>query len=96
MLALFAVDTTIEIGTEPAHGSEAIAAIYRAHFAAHTEMKHFWNTTVLDDGTLGAEWVCAACKTDGSLTTVAGVEHATLHAQGLISHLHNEFTRLPG
>ncbi|MFD4116529.1 nuclear transport factor 2 family protein [Streptomyces niveus] len=95
-LALFAADATVEIGPEPAHGSEAIAAFYRAHFAAHTEMKHFWNTTVLDDGTLRAELVCAARKTDGSLITVAGVEHATLDAQGLISHLHNEFTRLPG
>ncbi|WP_307840842.1 nuclear transport factor 2 family protein [Streptomyces sp. GESEQ-4] len=95
-LALFAADATVEIGPEPAHGSEAIAAFYRAHFAAHAEMKHFWNTTVLDDGTLRAEWVCAARKTDGSLITVAGVEHATLDAQGLISHLRNEFTRLPG
>ncbi len=95
-LALFAADATVQIGPEPAHGSEAIAAFYHAHFADHAEMKHFWNTTVLDDGTLRAEWVCAARKTDGSLVTVAGVEHATLDAQGLISHLRNEFTRLPG
>lgn len=39
---------------------------------------------------------CAARKTDGSLITVAGVEYATVDAQGLISHLRNEFTRLPG
>ncbi|MGP4009290.1 nuclear transport factor 2 family protein [Streptomyces sp. 4N124] len=72
-LALFAADATVEIGPEPVHGSEAVAAFYRAHFAAHADMKHF-----------------------GSLITVSGVEHATLDAQGLISHLHNEFTRLPG
>ncbi|WP_328353220.1 nuclear transport factor 2 family protein [Streptomyces sp. NBC_00457] len=56
-LALFAADATVEIGPEPAHGSEAIPAFYRARFAAHAEMKHFWNTAVLDDGTLRAEWV---------------------------------------
>ncbi|MEU1043721.1 nuclear transport factor 2 family protein [Streptomyces sp. NPDC005897] len=96
LLALFAADATVEIGPEPAHGSEGIAAFCRAHFAAHAEMKHFWSTTVLDDGTLRAEWVCAARKTDGSLITVAGVEHATLDAQGLIGRLRNEFTRHPG
>jgi len=37
-----------------------------------------------------------ARKTYGGLITVAGVEHAVLDAQGLISRLRNEFTRLPG
>ncbi|MFE0549020.1 nuclear transport factor 2 family protein [Streptomyces pilosus] len=96
LLALFTADATVEIGPEPARGDKAVAALYRAHLADHAEMKHFWKTTVFDDGTLRAEWVCAARKTDGGLITVAGVEHATLDAQGLISHLHNEFTRLPG
>ncbi|MFC7989541.1 nuclear transport factor 2 family protein [Streptomyces pilosus] len=96
LLALFTADATVDIGPEPARGDKAVAAFYRAHFADHAEMKHFWKTTVLADGRLRAEWVCAARKTDGSLITVAGVEHATLDTQGLISHLHNEFTRLPG
>ncbi|MFI2378074.1 nuclear transport factor 2 family protein [Streptomyces sp. NPDC018964] len=95
-LALFAADATVEIGPEPVRGSEAIAAFYRAHLAAHAESRHFWNTIVLEDGTLRAEWVCAARMADGSLMTVAGVEHATLDARGLIVHLRNEFTRLPG
>jgi hypothetical protein len=37
----FAADATGEIGPESAHGSEVIAAFYRADFAAHAEMKHF-------------------------------------------------------
>jgi hypothetical protein len=51
---------------------------------------------VLEDGTLRAEWAAAARMADGQLMTVAGVEHAQVDGNGLITDLRNEFTRLPG
>jgi hypothetical protein len=96
LLALFAPEATVRIGPEPVHGHAAVVAFYRAHFASFADTKHYWNSTVLDDGTLRAEWVCAARTTDDRLVTVAGVEHATLDGNGLIADLRNEFTRPPG
>ncbi|WP_406448891.1 hypothetical protein OH768_00690 [Streptomyces sp. NBC_01622] len=43
-----------------------------------------------------AQWVCAARMTDGTVITVAGVEHRTVGPDGLIIDLRNEFTRLSG
>ncbi|MGQ4426719.1 nuclear transport factor 2 family protein [Streptomyces violaceoruber] len=96
MLALFAPDATVQIGPEPVRGREAIAAFYRAHLATFEDSRHYWNTTVLEDGTLRAEWVSAARMANGQLMTVAGVEHARVDDKGLITDLRNEFTRLPG
>lgn len=96
LLALFAPDATVRLGSEPVHGQAALAAFYRAHIASFADTKHYWNTTMLDDGTLRAEWVCAARMADDQLMTVAGVEHARLDGDGLITDLRNEFTRLPG
>ncbi|MFD2420361.1 nuclear transport factor 2 family protein [Amycolatopsis pigmentata] len=95
LLGLFASDATVLIGPEPAHGKEAVTTFYRAHFAGIVESKHYWNTTVLEDGTVRAEWVCAARTTGNGLITVAGVEHATVDSDGLIQDLRNEFTRPP-
>ncbi|EGG47910.1 hypothetical protein SGM_1741 [Streptomyces griseoaurantiacus M045] len=96
LLALFAPGATVRIGPEPVRGREAVAAFYRAHFAALADSRHYWNTTVLEDGTLRAEWAAAARTADGGLMTVAGVEHARVDADGLIADLHNTFTRPPG
>ncbi|TWV41929.1 nuclear transport factor 2 family protein [Streptomyces misionensis] len=96
MLTLFAPDPTVRLGPEPACGHEDIAAFYRAHFACFADSRHYWNTTVLDDGTLRAEWAAAARMKDGRLLTVAGVEHAQVDHDGHIIDLRNEFTRLPG
>jgi hypothetical protein len=41
-------------------------------------------------------WAAAARTADGALMTVAGVEHARVDADGLISDLRNTFTRPPG
>ncbi|HET6504920.1 MAG TPA: nuclear transport factor 2 family protein [Amycolatopsis sp.] len=96
MLTLFAPDATVQLGPEPVRGHEAIAALYRAHFATIADSRHYWNTTVLEGGTLRAEWVAAGRMKDGQLMTVAGVEHAQVDDSGLITDLRNEFTRLPG
>ncbi|WP_328356240.1 nuclear transport factor 2 family protein [Streptomyces sp. NBC_00445] len=76
LLARFALDATVRMGPEPVHGHAAVAAFYRAHFASFGDTRHYWNTTVLDDATLRAEWVCAARMADDQLITVARVEHA--------------------
>lgn len=96
LLSLFAPEATVSIGPEPAHGHEALAAFYRAHFATIIDSRHYWSTTVLPDGTLKAEWVSAARMTGNALITVAGIEHAKVDANGQIADLRNEFTRLPG
>ena len=95
LLTLFAPDATVRLGSDPVRGHAAVTAFYRAHFAAFADTKHYWNTTVLDDGTLRAEWVCAARTADDQLMTVAGVEHARLDEDGLITDLRNEFAQRP-
>ncbi|WP_250009891.1 nuclear transport factor 2 family protein [Actinoplanes sp. M2I2] len=92
---VFAPDAVAQIGGPPAQGADAVRELYRQFFAAHVEAKHFWNTTVLPDGRQRAEWVAAARTADGSVITVAGVEHATVGEDGRIVELHNEFTRPP-
>jgi 2-polyprenyl-6-methoxyphenol hydroxylase-like FAD-dependent oxidoreductase len=87
--SIFAPDATVQLFDEPVTGFDAILAFYRAHIATQADCRHFWNTRVLDDGTLEAEWVAAGRMADGSLLAVGGVETATLDAAGLISHLRN-------
>ncbi len=95
LLAVFAPEAVVQIADVPFRGTEAIREFYAQFVADHAESKHFWTTTVLPDGRQRTEWVCAARKTDGSLITIAGIEHAQLDSQGRIADLHNEFTRPP-
>lgn len=92
MLSLFAPEATVELGLEPVRGIEAITDFYRDFCATIADSKHFWKTTVLDDGTLQAEWVAAAHMADNSLMSSAGVEYATIDSAGRITHLRNELT----
>lgn len=96
LLTLFAPDATLRLGPEPVRGGAAVDAFYRAHFAAFADSRHFWHTTVLDDGRLRVEWVVAARMTDGQVVAAGGVEHAELDESGLITDLSNEYTRPPG
>ena len=96
LLDVFAPDAVVRLGDEPVRGADAIREFYGDFVAAHAEAKHFWNTTVLPDGRLRAEWVCAARMADGSVITAAGVEHATIGPDGRIVDLRNELTRPPG
>jgi hypothetical protein len=96
LLALFAPGAMVRLGPEPVQGREAVAAFYRAHFAGIADSRHYWNTTVLDDGTLRAEWAAAGRTADGGIMTVAGIEHARVDENGLIADLSNTFTRPPG
>ncbi len=95
LLSVFAPDAMVQIDVKPFRGERAIREFYTGFIAAHAASKHFWNTTVLPDGRQKTVWACAARLTDGSVITVAGVEHATVDQQGRITNLHNEFTRRP-
>ena len=95
LLDVFTPDAVVQIDETPAEGAHAVREFYREFLAAHVEAKHFWNTTVLPDGRQRAEWVTAARTADCSVITVAGVEHATVGADGRIVELRNEFTRRP-
>jgi hypothetical protein len=94
--SIFAPDATVQLADQPVTGFDAILEFYRAHIGAQADCKHYWTTTVLDDGTLEAHWVVAARLADGSLMTAGGVEHATVDSDGLITTLRNRFTRTPG
>ncbi|GAA1212245.1 nuclear transport factor 2 family protein [Pseudonocardia alaniniphila] len=95
LVALFAPDAVVQLDDTPVTGP-AIREMYCEFVAAHAESRHFWNTTVLPDGTERATWVVAARMADGSLMTAAGVEHARLDDDGRIVELRNEYTRRPG
>ena len=94
-ISVFSPDAVVQIDDTPMTGP-AIVEFYREFVASFAESKHFWNTTVLDDGTLKATWVCAGRMADGTVVTVAGVEHARVNQDDLIVDLRNEFTRRPG
>ncbi|GAA4970951.1 nuclear transport factor 2 family protein [Pseudonocardia tropica] len=96
LLAVFAPDAVVRIGPAPVRGSAALREMYGRLVASHAESRHFCTTTMLPDGRERTEWVCAARMADGSLVTMAGVEHAIVDADGRIVDLHNEFSRPPG
>src|SRR5262245_699270 len=75
-MSVFAPDAVVQIGAEPVRGHAAVVEFYRQWRAAFAETKHFWNSTVLEDHTLRAEWAAVARMADGSVSAVAGVEHA--------------------
>ncbi|GAA2360574.1 MULTISPECIES: nuclear transport factor 2 family protein [Streptomyces] len=93
---IFAPDATVRLRDEPVTGMPAIMEFYRVFVAAVAESKHYWTTTILEDGTIESHWVVAARRADGSLMTAAGVEHATVDTDGLITNLRNRYTRPPG
>ncbi|WP_433273145.1 nuclear transport factor 2 family protein [Pseudonocardia xinjiangensis] len=93
---IFAPDAVVQIDGTPVRGGDAILEFYRGFVATFVESRHFWNTTVLPDGTQRATWVVAARMADGAVITAAGVEHAQVDENGLIVDLRNEFTRRPG
>jgi N12 class adenine-specific DNA methylase len=94
-MTVFAPDAVVRIGLEPVRGHRAVVEFYRQFVAQFTESKHFWNSTVLADGTVRAEWVSASRMADGHVSVVAGVEHATVDRAGRILTLDNEFTVPP-
>ncbi|MBK1787925.1 nuclear transport factor 2 family protein [Prauserella cavernicola] len=95
LVDIFAPNAVVQLDDTPVRGSRAIRELYRDFIAIHVEAKHFWNATVLPDGRQRAEWACAARMSDGSLVTVAGLEHATVGTDDRIVDLRNELTRPP-
>lgn len=86
--SIFAADATVQLEElEPVVGLPAITEFYRGFYAAMGDLRHFWNTTVLDDGTLRADFVVSGRTTDGHLMARRGIEHATVNADGLITSL---------
>jgi hypothetical protein len=94
-MTVFAPDAVVRIGPEPVRGHRAVVDFYRQFVTQFAESKHFWNSSVLADGTLRAEWVSASRMADGRVSVVAGVERATVDAAGRILTLDNEFTVPP-
>ncbi|SNY31357.1 nuclear transport factor 2 family protein [Paractinoplanes atraurantiacus] len=91
--SIFAVDATVAMGTpEVVAGLDAITEFYRGFYAGAGDSKHFWTTTVLDDGTLKAHFIVAGRNPDGSLMARSGIEHATVNDDGLITSLTVTFT----
>jgi hypothetical protein len=89
--SIFAPDARVQLtdDQEPVTGFAAIMELYRALAGGMADSKHFWTTTVLDDGTLECRWVQAARATDGRLLTNGGIERATVNTDGLITNLRN-------
>ncbi|AXE86067.1 nuclear transport factor 2 family protein [Streptomyces sp. Go-475] len=88
---LFAPDATVQLdqGLEPVTGLPAIMDFYRNFPSLMADSQRFWTSTVLDDGRIECHWVQAGRGTDGSLVTLAGIEHATVNADGQITDLRN-------
>lgn len=88
--SIFAADATVQLeDLQPVTGLAAITEFYRGFFShAHGgDSKHFWTTTVLDDGRLEVRFLAAGRTPDGELTARSGTEHATVNAEGLITYL---------
>ncbi|GAA4013027.1 nuclear transport factor 2 family protein [Streptomyces plumbiresistens] len=86
--SIFAPDATVQLEElEPVTGLTAITEFYRRFYSHAGDNKHFWNTTVLEDGTLEADFIVAGRSRDGHLLARRGIEHATVNADGLITSL---------
>lgn len=70
-------------------GLPAIMDVYRNFTSVWADSQHFWTSTVLDDGRIECHWVQAGRGTGGSLATQAGIEYATVNADGQITDLRN-------
>ncbi len=82
--SIFEPDATVQLhdDQEPVTGIAAIMELCRAFAGGMADSKHFWTTTVLDEGTLECRWVQAARATDGRLLTNSGIERATVTPTG--------------
>jgi hypothetical protein len=89
---IFAPDATVQLGEgdEPLTGFAVIMELYQGIARNLADSKHFWDVTVLADGTLECRWVQAGRVADGRLVTQSGLEHATVNADGLITNLRNK------
>ena len=89
---IFAPDATVQLhqDAEAVTGLERIMELYRAYAEGADESRHVWDSTELADGTIECRWVAAARATDGRLSTLSGLEHATVNADGLITNLRNK------
>ncbi|MDT0485409.1 nuclear transport factor 2 family protein [Streptomyces doebereineriae] len=86
--SFFAADAIVQLEDfEPVTGLPAITEFYRRFYSNAGEGKHFWNTTVLDDGRLEVRFLVAGRTPDGQLTARSGIEHATVNTDGLITYL---------
>ena len=96
--SIFAPDATVQLteDSEPVTGLSAIMAVYRNITAQMADSQHFWTVTELDDGTLECHWVQAGRATDGRLVSMSGIEHATVNADGLVTHLANRMVPTVG
>jgi hypothetical protein len=67
--SVFAPDATMQLrdGQEPVTGVAAIMEVYQVIARDMADSKHFWTTTVLDDGTLECRRVQAPRAADGRL-----------------------------
>jgi hypothetical protein len=86
--SVFAQNATVQLEDfEPVTGLTAIIEFYQHFYENAGDRKHFWNTTVLDDGRLEVQFLSAGRLPDGRLRARRGIEHATVNAEGLITHL---------
>jgi hypothetical protein len=95
-LGVFAPGAVVSIFPhQTVRGAEEVRTFYREFAAGFSETKHFWNSTVLPDGTLHATWAAVLRMADGTVSAVSGVEHAKVDPDGRITDLRNEFTVPP-
>ncbi|WP_329343543.1 nuclear transport factor 2 family protein [Streptomyces sp. NBC_01352] len=86
--SVFAPDVVVQLEDfEPVAGLAAIKDFYRRFYESAGDGRHFWNTTLLDDGRLEVHFLAAGRTPDGQLVARSGIEHATVNAEGLITHL---------
>ncbi|MCW8378661.1 nuclear transport factor 2 family protein [Streptomyces justiciae] len=94
--SVFAPDATVQLEElEPVVGLPAIAEFYRGFYSAVADLRHFWNTTLLEDGRLKADFVVSGRTADGHLMARRGIEYATVDSDGLITHLRATSTEAP-
>ncbi|WP_033320512.1 nuclear transport factor 2 family protein [Streptomyces yerevanensis] len=96
--SIFAPDATVQLveGMEPVTGLPAIMEMYGHIAEGVADSKYVWTVTELDDGRLEVPWVQAARTADGRLIGQSGIEHATVNADGRITHLTNRSVPVAG
>lgn len=89
--SIFAPDATVQLAEEmePVTGLPAIMGLYQGIAETMADSKHFWDTTVLDDGRIECHWVNITRTADGRLVAMSGIEYGTVNADGLMTILTN-------